>query len=404
MATAMAFSLVAGAGTAAPRPPGMVPAPQSVEAGYWDLMAKAERQAQQSAELNTDKALSDYIRSVTCRVAAEYCDELRIYVMDRPFMNATMAPNGYGEIWSGLLLRVEDEAGLAFVLGHEVSHYAESHSIEAAEAHKTRQNIALAVSIGVAAVGVYAASSVGPYGDPGPILDATGNLIDAVYLASVTAFFRFSRAHESEADLLGLQRAAGAGYRARSAADSWRVIIAENNASDFERVRRRDARLGVFDSHPLNRDRVTFLEAEADKLSDGGERGRERFRAAIRPHLGPWLKDDLRRRDFGQTLHILARLEAAEEDLGVINFYRGEAYRLRREPEDFARAEAAYLAASQHADAPVAVWRELGDLRRRRQSVDEALVAYETYLTLAPSADDAWLVQDAMTSLKKGAP
>jgi hypothetical protein len=116
------------------------------------------------------------------------------------------------------------------------------------------------------------------------------------------------------------------------------------------------------------------------------------------------LKDDLRRRDFGQTLHILARLEAAEEDLGVINFYRGEAYRLRREPEDFARAEAAYLAASQHADAPVAVWRELGDLRRRRQSVDEALVAYETYLTLAPSADDAWLVQDAMTSLKKGAP
>ncbi|MDP1618475.1 M48 family metallopeptidase [Phenylobacterium sp.] len=380
----------------------MIPPPESVEAGYWDLMAKAERQAQQSGELNKDPALNAYVREVTCKVAVEYCDELRLYIMDRPFMNATMAPNGFGEVWSGLLLRVEDEAGLAFVLGHEVSHYAESHSVEAALAHKNRQNIALAVSIGVAAVGVYAAASVGPYGDPGPILDATGNLIDAVYLASVTAFFRFSREHETEADLLGFQRAAAAGYRPQAAAESWRVVMAETSASDFERVRKRDARLGVFDSHPLHRDRVVALEAEAAKLTGEGVRGRERYRAAIRPHLAAWLKDDLRRRDFGQTLHLLGRLETSGEDLGVINFYRGEAYRLRRQLDDLERAEAAYFTASVHSDAPVAVWRELGDLRRRRNAVTEALTAYETYLAQAPTAEDAWIVQDAVASLKKG--
>jgi Zn-dependent protease with chaperone function len=404
-AVALAFAALGGdIAQATPRPPGQTPQPDSAEAGLWELMAKAEKEAQRSAELNTDPVLNAYVRGVTCKVAPEYCKELRIYVMDRPFVNASMAPNGYGEVWSGILLRAEDEAGLAFVLGHEVSHYAENHSAEALQAHKNRSNLALAVSIGVAVAGVAAASQVGPYGDPRAIMDATGNLIDAIYLGSISAYFRFSRENESEADVQGIHRSAAAGYRPIAAPESWRVIMSENTASDFERVRKRDARLGIFDSHPLNTDRVKVLEAEAAKLSKDGDSGRDRLRAAIRPHLGRWLKDDLRRRDFGQTLYILDRLALSGDDLGVINFYRGEAYRLRRGPLDLQSAQSAYTAAAALPDAPVAVWRELGDMRRRSADSAGALLAYETYLAKAPTAEDAWLVQDSIQSLKKGTP
>lgn len=396
-AIAVTLALTGAQAWAQARAPGLRPAAESAEAGLWDIMDKAEAQARRSAEINSDPALNDYVRNLTCKVAQEYCSELRIYVMDRPFANATMAPNGYGEVWSGLLLRVESEAELAFVLGHEVSHFAENHSAEQLQARKVRQNLVLAASVGVAVVGVSAAAGATTYDGAQAILDATGNLIDALYLGAVAAHFRFSRENESEADRLGLARMAAAGYPAAAGPTMWRNTIGESAASDFERVRKRDARLGIFDSHPLTQERVKLLDVEAARLEvTGADEGRERLRAAIRPHLGRWLKDDLRRRDYGQTLFLIDRLARLETDLGVLEFYRGEAYRLRRHAGDEVLAEAAYVAASAHPDAPVALWRELGDLRKRRGDAAGARSAYETYLRLAPAAEDAWLVQDAM--------
>jgi predicted Zn-dependent protease len=384
------------------RAPGLVPAPNTPEAGLWELTDKAEQHAKHSAELDRDPALNAYVREVACEVAPEYCKELRVYVMDRPFVNAQMAPNGYAEVWSGLLLRSQDEASLAFVLGHEVSHFAENHSIEALEAQKNRANVALAISAGVAVAGVAAAASAGPYGNPQAVLDATRNLVDAVYLGSIAAFFRFSRAQEAEADFLGIRRMAAAGYDPKAAAETWRDIMSETAASDFDKIRKSDARLGIFDSHPLNSERAKALDAEAAKLPSGGRTERLRYRQIIRPHLAAWLKDDLRRRDFGETLHVLDRLAGDGEDLGVINFYRGEAYRLRRQDGDLDRAEIAYAAASTQPDAPVAVWRELGDLRKRKADLAGARSAYEAYLAKAPTAEDSWLVQDSLQSLSKG--
>ena len=47
-----------------------------------------------------------------------------------PYFNASMAPNGMMQVWSGLLLRVDNEAQLAAVLGHEIGHYLARHSVE----------------------------------------------------------------------------------------------------------------------------------------------------------------------------------------------------------------------------------------------------------------------------------
>lgn len=401
-ALGLAVLLSAGPAGAEPRPAGLRPDPTSVEGGLWGLFDKAEQQAKAKAELNADSALNAYVRAVGCKVAEEHCADLRIYVMDRPFFNASMAPNGYSEVWSGLLLRVEDEAQLAFVLGHEFSHFAENHSIEAHQAQKSRANAALALSVGIAVLGAAAAYSAGTPQDAQTIIDATGNLIDVVYLGMIASYFAFSREHESEADRLGLGRISEIGYSAEAGAGIWRAMQAEAAVSDFPRVRKSEGKASIFNSHPLSAARVSALSAQAQTLPKGGESGRARHRAAIRPHLARWLRDDLRRRDFGQTLHLLDRLARDGEDLGVINFYRGEGYRLRRGDGDLARAREAYLAAVAHADAPPAAWRELGDIRRRDKDAAGARAAYEGYLAKAPQAEDAWLVKDALNSLGGG--
>lgn len=399
---ALAAALASAPVVAQERAAGLRPDVTSAEAGFWSVMDDAEAQAKTRADLNSDPALNAYVRGVMCKVAAAHCPDLRVYVMDRPIMNASMAPNGYSEVWSGLLLRATDEAELAYVLGHEVSHFTENHTIEAHKAKKMRANVALAATVVVAVAGAASAASAGTASEAQSIMDATGNTIDLIYYAQIASFFRFSREQEAEADLLGQRKLAAAGYDPAAAPESWRGLIAETKGSDFKRVRDSGTRNSVFSSHPLSSDRIAALDGQAKALTAGGDRGRERYRAAIRPHLGVWLRDDLRKRDFGQTLVVIDRLAASGEDLGVLNYYRGEAYRMRRGDGDLPRARDAYLVAAVHADAPPATWRELGDIRRRDGDLAGARTAYETYLAKAPQAEDAWLVQDSLSSLQQG--
>ena len=381
---------------------GVRPDVASDEGGLWSVSDKAETVARQSAELDRDPALTAYVRGVACKVARDHCADIRVYVMDRPFFNASMAPNGYTEVWSGSLLRATSEAELAFILGHEVSHFDRNHSLLSWRRKKSTANAMMVLSAGVAVAGVAAASGAQTYDGARSIMDATRGLIDVVYLAGMASLFGYDRENELEADRLGLARAVQAGYAPTAATGVWRAQMDETAASDFKRVRTSGARTNIFASHPVDAERIAALQDDLRAVPDTGEAGRARHRAAIRPHLSAWLRDDLRRRDFGQTLHLIGRLATDGEDLGVLNFYRGEAYRQRRGEGDLALARDAYLAAAAYPDAPVAVWRELGDLRRKESDAAGARVAYETYLAKTPAAEDAWIVQDSLNSLKSG--
>ena len=86
-----------------------------------------------------------------------------------------MAPNGMLQIWSGLLLRVENEAQLAAVLGHEIGHYLQRHTLDHLRDAKSR----CAFATFMAAFGV-----VGLVGQ----------------MATLASAFTFTRDQEREAD------------------------------------------------------------------------------------------------------------------------------------------------------------------------------------------------------------
>ena len=107
----------------------MRPAPGSDEAELWYAMERAETELKRSPLLVRDPALNAYVRDVACKVAADQCGNIRVYIVDVPQFNASMAPNGMLVLWSGALLRMRDEAELAFVLGHETGHFSARHSL-----------------------------------------------------------------------------------------------------------------------------------------------------------------------------------------------------------------------------------------------------------------------------------
>lgn len=368
-----------------PAPSRARPAISTDEGGLWGAADRAEMDARASGQLEDDPALNAYVRDVACRVAGPYCGDIRLYVMNRPVFNAMMAPNGYMEVWSGLLLRAEDEAQLAFVLGHEVGHYSERHSISMLRTVRGRANAAMLFSIVTGAAGV-------------------GFLGDIVYLSTLASVFGYSRDNETQSDLIGFEHAVREGYDPNAGAILWRNLIDETRASDNPDVRRQETRASVFRTHPLSQDRVAALQAQAQAQGASGLTHRERYRAAIRPHLNDWLRADLRRRDFGQTWLILDRLAAHGEDLGLIEYFRGEINRLRRADGDRARAIAHYTNATQHPDAPAPAWRELGAYAERDGQTTEAAAYYSAYLERDSNAPDRALVQARLNALQGATP
>jgi tetratricopeptide (TPR) repeat protein len=365
-----------------PPPSRSRPLASTDEGGLWGMSDRAETTARSSGQLETDPALNEYVRDVACRVADGFCGDIRLYVMNRPYFNAQMAPNGYMEVWSGLLLRVEDEAQLAFVLGHEIGHYEERHSVEMQRTLRARANVATVFSIITAGAGV-------------------GLIGDIVYLGTIASVFGFSRENETEADGIGFRHATATGYDPNAGHALWTNLIAEAQASDNPDVRREEARASIFRTHPLSADRVELLTQEA-RGAPAGEAGRERYRAAIRPFLDEWLRDDLRRRDYGQTNNILDRLAAHGEDLGVVEYYRGEINRIRRGEGDRDRAIAHYTSAIAQPDAPAAAWRELGEYASRDGRTSEAAAYFTTYLERAPQAGDRAFVESKIAQLSGG--
>lgn len=408
-AAALVAMTVMPAQAAAPaglRTPGLRPDPSSAEAGMWGESDREEAHVRTSAELDKDPALTAYVRGVVCKIAPDYCGELRVYVLDRPFLNATTAPNGYVEVWSGLMIRAQTEDELAYVLAHEVSHFARNHSIERYRMMKTTANVVLALQVGVTLGAAVAMSGAANSGAPNAadsidsISRTAQSLNDLIYLAGMARYYGFSRENETEADALGYGRAVAAGYDRAAGAELWTDVVAETKASDFPTVRKSEARASVFNTHPITSERIAALASLGGAPGDGPDpSARRRYRAVIRSHLAPWLKDELRRRDFGETLHLIDRLAEEGEDLGVLEFYRGETHRLRRQDGDAVAAVTAYRAATTYSDAPPAAWRELGDALRKQGDRPGAAQALQAYLDHAPNAADRWLAEASLKSL-----
>lgn len=381
----IAFALwggVALAAAVAPQSPGLRPAPDTDEAGLWLLSDKEEERLKASAMLERDPALNAYLREVICKVSPLYCRDIRVYVVNQPYFNASMAPNGVMIVFTGLLLRAQNEAQLAFVLGHEIGHYAGRHSLQQWRKVKNTAGALLIFSIGTAAGGV-------------------GILGSVAELAAASAIYGYSRDKEREADAFGFEAMSGAGYAGRECAETWRYLVEEQKRSDFEKTRREEARGSIFRTHPLTAERIATLDALA-QAKGGGEAGTDRFRTVTASHLGAWLMQDLRRRDYGQSLFLMERLLANGHPPGVIHFYQAEAYRRRHKAGDEALALEHYEKAARYGDAPAAAFRELGHAYWRKGEKQKAEAALRQYLVRAPEAEDRLIVEEDLKRLWSG--
>jgi len=355
---------------------GQRPTKESLEGGLWMAVERAERSLQTSGKVIDDPSLQTYVNQVACRVAPDYCDDVRVFVVRQSDFNAGMYPNGAMVVWSGLLLRLTNEAQLATVLGHEVAHYARRHSLQRWEELRTTASLAMLFRFATAVAGV---------GQAGLL----GDLAAAGYLAS------FSRENEREADDLGFDMMVAAGYDVREAPKVWAGMVAEKAVAD------RGNTFPFLASHPPSNERLADLTDLAlwHGTSTGADTGERTYLKQIKDHRGDWLDDELDLRRWKRTEIILDRLTEQGFQPGELAFYRGELHRRRAGSGDRAAAAALFRQAIQTRGAPIAAHRSLGLVLWDLGDEAGARRAFRTYLSSKAPLEDRAMIQSYLDRL-----
>jgi predicted Zn-dependent protease len=224
--------------------------------------AEAHQQIVQQFGGAVEGPLAAYVRRIGLRVALEAVPGSResdwtVTLLSSPVPNAMAVPGGYLYITRGLLGMINSEAELASVLGHEAGHIAARHA-------QRRQTPATVGALGTLATAILLG----------------GQAAQLAQTASAALVGGYSRNQEREADSLGLQFMARAGYDPMASATMLaaldRVSTVEGRAS-----LERPGLASIFASHPVTAERVRRVAEEAGRMPRGGIVNRDPFLAAV---------------------------------------------------------------------------------------------------------------------------
>lgn len=203
--------------------------------------AKLQADAARKGALNQDRAMLQRVRTIASRIEPQ----TRVFRADAPGwkwevnvissneLNAFCMPGGKIMVYSGLInqLRLTDSE-IAVVLGHEIAHALREHSREQVSQAMAAQT---AIGLGAALLGLG---------------EGSAGLANAGYEALIAS--RFSRNDETEADRIGLELTARAGYDPRAGVTLWQKMI---NASQGGRPPE------FLSSHPAESSRVQQIQS-----------------------------------------------------------------------------------------------------------------------------------------------
>jgi predicted Zn-dependent protease len=176
--------------------------------------AKLQADASNQGALNTDPALTRRVRAIATRIephtavfrpdAPRWKWEVNVITSDE--LNAFCMPGGKIVFYSGLIRQLNlSDSEIAIVMGHEISHALREHSREQVSQAIAAQTT---INVGAALLGLSEDSAA---------------LTNTFYEALIAT--KFSRVDESEADRIGLELSARAGYDPRAGITLWQKML-----------------------------------------------------------------------------------------------------------------------------------------------------------------------------------
>ena len=224
----------------------MMVSEQEVNASAQKQYAQMMAEAQKKNALDRDAAQVARVKAITSRLipqtavfrpdAQKWAWEVHVLTLNE--VNAWCMPGGKMAMYSGLIEKLQaTDDELAAVMGHEISHALREHSREAISRQMATQT---AVGVAGAILGV------------GQLGTSLGNMV-----ADVTLNLPNSRTNEVEADRIGVELAARAGYNPNAAITLWEKMAKLSSGGQPPKW---------LSTHPSHEDRINDLKVYAQKV------------------------------------------------------------------------------------------------------------------------------------------
>lgn len=201
--------------------------------------AAAFQEIQQQTPVSQDAAVNRYVNCVSEHVIRALPNgnpsEWDIKVFDHEAANAFALPGRKIGVYTGLLDVAENQGQLATVIAHEVGHVLANHSNERVSTNFVTQSGMQLVQVAV--------------GADTPMKQQLFGLLGVG--AQVGVILPFSRTQEAEADLMGLELMAQAGFDPRESVKLWQNMQAQGGGGQPE----------FMSTHPSSQRRITELNA-----------------------------------------------------------------------------------------------------------------------------------------------
>nr|WP_244285533.1 M48 family metalloprotease [Caballeronia concitans] len=217
--------------------------------------ARMMREVRADPDYLDDWLMRDYLDSVASRLSAAaatqylggYRPDFELFAVRDPQINAFSMPGGFIGVNTGLISATQTESELASVVGHEMGHVLQRHIARMLGTQEKSSYAALAAMLAGLLAGVMTRS-----GDLGMGIAMGGQAF------AVDNQLRFSRAAEHEADRVGFQMLAAAGYDPYAMTAFFarldRASMADNGVPAYVRT------------HPLTTERIADMEDRARRV------------------------------------------------------------------------------------------------------------------------------------------
>lgn len=389
--------------------------PEADERALWARAEKEEQALIKKARPYDDPLLEEYLARIGDRLTPESVKTaggpgFKFGVMSDPTLNAFAMPNGRIYVHTGLLAALDNEAQLATILGHEMTHVTHRHAVRFNREAQNKQILysvaAIGLSIGVAA----AAGSRARAGDPigAAVISQTANAVLGLglQLAAIASISGYGRNLEREADVEGLDRLVNAGYDPNEAPRVFALLKKESGD-------RGTLETFFFGSHPKLQERIdTTRELIRTKYAGApppGARDAEEFHLRMRTVVRDNAQLDIRAGRFDLAQKQLDRVVALTPKDPLAHLSYGDLHRLRSqrartpaEKTDYARqALASYERAADLDPKLPDPHRQLGFLFYQQKENTRAKDAFQRYLALRPDAPDARRIKEYIVELER---
>jgi predicted Zn-dependent protease len=294
------------------------------EKRLWQRSEDEQKVLTQSGLIYRDDQLDDYVNQVARKLQPPEILEhipFRIMVIKSPYLNAFAFPNGVIYIHTGILARMDNEAQLAALLGHEMTHCTHRHALKTLRHFKSKSDFLVGVQ-----------ASLIQFSGIGSLVNKLGSL------GSKAAVSGYRRDLETEADLVGLQLMAKAGYDPNEALRLFehlkREVEEENIQEPF-----------FFGCHPRLQERVenckNFLKTRYQKEETGIKNTGVFLTTLYKVILdNAWL--DLKAGRFHSAQRGAEKYLKIEPNDARVYYLLGEVFRQRAKEDDMHKAKAYY--------------------------------------------------------------